>query len=122
MGRAPGARRIACVEPCAIDGTPSLGGFVWNLSTGGLYVVIDSLPEVGGKVRIAFSLTNEDKPVRAEARVAWRNPPSTFRGRGSKVFSLPPGCGLEFLVIDRADLERIEGHVRMTPVPLKKAS
>lgn len=63
-----------------------------------------------------FRLPNEKKPVRAEARIAWRNPRSARRGRGSAVFGLPPGCGLEFIAIDAMDLERIERHVRMTPV------
>jgi Tfp pilus assembly protein PilZ len=112
------ARRIAVVEPCEIEGNPST---VWNLSAGGLYVVIDPPPEVGLRVRIAFRLPNEQKPVQAEARIAWRNPRSARRGRGSAVFGLPPGCGLEFLVIDAVDLERIKRYVGMTPVLRRNA-
>lgn len=121
-GEPVGARRIASVEPCEIEGNPSLRGTVWNVSAGGLYVVIELPPDLGLRVRIAFSLPNEEKPVKAEARIAWRNPRSTKRGRGSKVFGLPPGCGLEFLVIDSEDLERIQKHVLMTPVLRRHAS
>ncbi len=119
--RQVGARRIASVEPCEIEGNPSLGGTVWNLSAGGLYVVIEPPPELGLRVRIAFRLPNDKKPVRAEARIAWRNPRSARRGHGSAVFGLPPGCGVEFLVIDSMDLARIERHVRMTLVLRRNA-
>lgn len=115
-------RRIACVEACQIEGHSPPAALVWNLSVRGVYVVVDPAPALGRKVRIAFSLPNEKRPVMAEARVAWRNPGSKWRGRGAKVFGLPPGCGLEFLVVDRADLERIEGHIRMTPVVQRRAT
>jgi len=115
------ARRIASMGPCELEGPSSQRGTVWNLSVRGLYIVIDPPPEVGITVRIAFSLPDEEKPVKAEARVAWRNPGSRKRGRGATVFSLPPGCGLEFLVIDTHDRERIEKRVRTTPLLRRQA-
>jgi len=115
--RAEAARRIASTGPCELEGPSRQRGTVWNLSVGGLYVVIEPQPEVGATVRVAFGLPNEDKPVRAEARIAWRNPSSKKRGQGAAAFSLPPGCGLEFVVIDAHDRERIENHVRATPLP-----
>ena len=113
----PAARRIASAEPCEIEDYPRRTGTVWNLSTKGLYLVIDPPPEAGIRVRISFGLPNDDKPVKAEARIAWCNPRSSRRGSGAAAFALPPGCGLEFLVIDAADLTRIEKHVQMTPAP-----
>ena len=111
----PVARRIASAEPCEIEDYPRRTGTVWNLSSKGLYLVIDPPPEVGIRVRISFGLPDDDKPVKAEVRIAWCNPRSSRRGIGSAAFGLPPGCGLEFLVIDAADLSRIEKHVQMTP-------
>jgi hypothetical protein len=115
------ARRIASVGPCELEGPASQRGTVWNLSLGGLYVVIDPPPEVGTRIRIAFALPNEEEPVKADVRIVWRNPGSKKRGRGTAVFSLPPGCGLEFLVIDMQDRERIEKRVRTTPVLRRQA-
>jgi uncharacterized protein (TIGR02266 family) len=120
-GSSIAARRIASMGTCELEGPQTQKGTVWNLSIGGLYVVIDPPPEVGTTVRVAFSLPNEQRPVKAEARIAWRNPGSRRRGRGAAVFSLPPGCGLEFLVIDTHDRERIEDHVRTTPVLLRQS-
>lgn len=111
----PSARRIAAAEPCEIEDYPKRKGTVWNLSAKGLYMVIDPPPEVGIRVRISFDLPNDSQPVRAEVRIAWVNPRSSRRGSGAAAFGLPPGCGLEFLVIDAADLARIERHVQMTP-------
>jgi hypothetical protein len=110
------APRVAAAEPCEIEGSPSRTGTVWNLSVRGLYVVIEPPPPLGARVRISFALPHEKKPVKAEARIAWCNPGSSRRGRGAKVFGLPPGCGLEFVSIDAADLERINRRVMMTPV------
>jgi hypothetical protein len=111
----PAARRIAAAEPCEIEGYPGCRGIVWNLSSRGLYMVVDPPPELGIRVRVSFGLPNDDKPVRAEARIAWCNPRSPRRGSGLAAFGLPPGCGLEFLVISPEDLARIEKHVEMTP-------
>ena len=117
----PSARRIASAEPCEIEDSPRRKGTVWNLSAKGLYMVIDPPPEVGMRARISFGLPNDNKPVKAEARIAWSNPRSSRRGSGAAAFGLPPGCGLEFLVIDAADLTRIEKHVQMTPERRRKA-
>lgn len=114
--RSEAARRIASTGLCEFESPHSQRGTVWNLSIGGLYVVVDPQPEVGSTVRVAFALPNEERPVRAEARIAWRNPSSRKRGQGAAAFSLPPGCGLEFLVIDARDRERIESHVNATPM------
>ena len=111
-----GARRIACVEPCQIDAGVRARGIVWNLSPGGAYVVVDHTPGLGEKLSLVFSLPGDEKPIKAEARVAWRNPPSQLKGCGSRSFGLPPGCGLEFLVIVGDDLRRIEAHVKRTEV------
>lgn len=117
----PAARRIASAEQCEIEDYPKRKGTVWNLSTKGLYMVIDPPPEVGIRVRISFGLPDDDEPVKAEVRIAWCNPRSARKGSGSAAFGLPPGCGLEFLVIDAADVARIERHVQMTPELRRKA-
>lgn len=100
-------------------------GLLWNLSAGGGYVVVDDAPEAGEMVKVAFSLPNEGRTIHAEARVAWRNPPSSVRGCGRRAFSLPPGCGVEFVALDEGDLATIEAHVVGTtswPPPLRRAS
>lgn len=91
------------------------------MSERGVYVVVLPVPDTGEKLRLSFTLPQETTPIRAEVRVAWRNLPSLSKGCGSRAFNLPPGCGLEFVVIDKADLERIDAHVRVTPMFRKRA-
>jgi hypothetical protein len=99
------------MEPCQLEAGSRLSAVVWDLSVGGAYVVINPPPPPGSKVSLVFSLPRAVRPIRAESRVAWNNPPSSTHGCGSRAARLPPGCGLEFLVIDHADAVRIQEHV-----------
>ena len=71
------------------------------------------LPEIGETLRVSFRLTGEPAPIVAQCRVVWQNQPFV-RGAGAKAPTLPPGCGLQFVAIDAAALERIDAHVRAT--------
>jgi len=110
-----GADRIACGELCEFevagtDGTRE--GIIWNLSVAGLYLVLQTdIPEVDAPVRVCLWLPGDPRPVRAEARVVWRNPPSPFRGCGANAPRFPPGCGLKFVDIPAPDLARIQSRV-----------
>ena len=106
--------RIACIEPCLIAGEPKLRATTWNVSTRGVFLVVDPVPEPGTHLRISFSLPNESEPIGAEVKVVWQNPASPVKGNGSRVLHVPPGCGLEFVDIEAADLARIEAHVSAT--------
>ena len=64
-------------------------------------------------MRVTFSLTGETAKIVAQCRVVWHNQPF-LRGAGAKAPTLPPGCGLQFVALDAADLERIEARVRAT--------
>jgi hypothetical protein len=101
--------RIACSEPCELDApNANRQGTVWNVSTRGAYVALESpLPSVGDTMRISFELAGESKPVSCYARVVWHNPASIFKGCGSVAARLPPGCGLQFLNLDPTDWNRI---------------
>jgi hypothetical protein len=87
-------------------------GFLWNISVRGVYLVIDPIPAVEQRFEISFPFPGGEQPVNVHARVAWQNPPSVFRGCGTQVNDLPPGCGLEFLALTSADHDRIEAFVR----------
>jgi len=106
--------RIACIEPCFIAGEPKLRATTWNVSTRGVFIVVDPVLEPGAHLRISFSLPNEAEPIGAEVKVVWQNPASPVRGNGSRALHVPPGCGLEFIDIEASDLERIEAHVQAT--------
>ena len=110
-----GFYRIACNEPCQVEyAGAARDGVVWNVSTLGLYLVLQPpLPDIAEKLRISFRLTGDPAPITAQTRVVWQNLPFV-RGAGSKVASLPPGCGLQFLAIGAADRERIDARVRAT--------
>lgn len=107
-----GYRRIACKEPCdvVLQDTPSRA-FVWNLSVRGVYLVSLGRLRKGDNLMITFSLPDDPMPITCEARVAWVNPPSPFKGRGAVLPGLPAGYGLEFVVIHEDDKHRIAGHV-----------
>jgi hypothetical protein len=78
----------------------------------GVYVVVDTpLPALGDTFHLSFALPGDDVWVQCQARVAWRNPPSIFKGCGASAAGLPPGCGLEFVDLAPADRERIEARV-----------
>jgi hypothetical protein len=113
---ASGYHRIACGEPCqvAYDNRP-LDGMVWNLSVVGVYVVLGPpLPEAGDTLVLTFTLPGDPRPITCQGRVRWHNPPSIFKGCGRTKLGLPPGCGIEFTVLDSGDAERIEARVRST--------
>jgi hypothetical protein len=106
-------RRIACSEPCDI-GLESDGrhGVIWNVSALGVYLVLDlPIPNSGEVLRLSFALPDDPMRVVCHARVAWRNPPSIFKGCGSSAQGLPPGCGLEFVDLAPGDRTRIEARV-----------
>jgi Tfp pilus assembly protein PilZ len=103
--------RIPCEEPCFIAGEAVVQATTRNVSTKGVFVVLDPLPELGAHLLISFSLPDEPEPIGTLVRVVWQNPPSGVAGRGSRAPQMPPGCGLEFVDIDEPDLERIRAHV-----------
>ncbi len=104
--------RIASGEPCAIENQPQLRATIWNVSARGLFLVVDPVPEPGARLRLSFSLPDNSEPISTEAKVVWRNPPSLAKGAGSRASNVPPGCGLEFVEIKDADLERIKALVK----------
>ena len=106
--------RLPCDEPCDVfwQGRRQEGS-VWNISAVGLYAVLSGpLPAVGVRIEVRFCLPGERMPVVCEGRVRWRNEPSIFRGCGQTKPTLPPGCGIEFVVLDGRDLDRIKARVR----------
>ncbi|HUG53890.1 MAG TPA: PilZ domain-containing protein [Vicinamibacteria bacterium] len=113
---ASGHHRIACGEPCdLLLGTQRLQALVWNISVVGVYVVMaPPLPAPGETLRLSFTLPGDRAPIACEARVKWQNGPAIFKGCGRVKLALPPGCGVEFIVLAPADLQRIEARVRAT--------
>lgn len=84
--------RIPFVAPCVVSGLfGPHRGTVCNLSREGVYVGLDSIPELGEAVIVGFHLPGTAEAFERIAIVAWRNP----EGPG-RVHALPPGCGLRF--------------------------
>jgi PilZ domain-containing protein len=87
-------------------------GVVWNVSTVGVYVLLqDSLPAVGETLRIRFCLPGDSAVIGVQVAVTWQNP-LFFHGSGEKAPRLPPGCGLKFLDLVPDDEARILARVR----------
>ena len=110
-----GAERIACGERCEFEVSGTDGtreGIIWNLSVAGLYLVLQTdIPEVDTSLRVRLWLPGDPRPLLAEVRVVWCNPPSCFSGCGANAPRFPPGCGLKFVDIPAADLARIQSRV-----------
>lgn len=117
-----GFRRVPFCETCAVMDHGPRRGLLWNISVRGVYLVIDPIPAVEEQFGISFPFPGGEQPVTVQARVAWQNPPSVFRGCGTQVNDLPPGCGLEFLALASADHDRIEAFVRRFTTGLKPRS
>src|SRR5881396_491865 len=106
-----GLFRIACVQPCSVnDGKLIRSGAIWNMSVGGVYLVVKAIPSVGNYLSVSFILPGEAEAVTAATVVAWRNAPSRWPGRGVAAASLPPGCGLRFVGLSTDDRRRIENR------------
>lgn len=110
-----GAERIACGERCEFEvrGTDgSREGIIWNVSVAGVYLVLQTdIPPVDSTLRVRVWLPGDPRPIEAETRVVWCNPPSPFSGCGANAPRFPPGCGLTFVDIPASDLARIQSRV-----------
>ena len=106
-----GRFRLPCNEPCEVVSFEGRSeGRVWNVSVAGTYVVLPptSLPALGQKVLLSFTVPGDDIPITCEARVQWHNVHSAFKAAGSTQPALPPGCGLSFVTMDGGDAARLE--------------
>jgi hypothetical protein len=113
---ASGHYRIACGESCDVTiGGQKRQGLIWNLSVVGVYLVLSSpLPAAAETLLLTFTLPGDPAPITGQGRVRWLNPPSIFQGCGRHKMALPPGCGIEFTVLDTRDAERIAARVQAT--------
>jgi two-component system, chemotaxis family, chemotaxis protein CheY len=119
-----GHRRIPCGEPCDIVIADRVGhGLVWNMSAGGVYLVLaPPLPDLGTSVGLSFSLPGDAASIACAGRVAWVNPASSFARCGSVAPLLPAGCGMEFAGLDAGDQHRIRAVVRATSRAAREAA
>jgi PilZ domain-containing protein len=113
---ASGHHRIACGESCSVTfGGQRREGLIWNLSVVGVYLVMGTpLPAAGESVLLTFTLPGDPAAITCQGRIRWLNPPSIFQGCGQNKMGLPPGCGIEFTVLDTRDAERIGARVKAT--------
>jgi hypothetical protein len=88
---------------------------MWNISVVGAYLVVSPpLPALGDVVGLRFNLPGDRLSIECQAEVRWVNEPSIFRGCGRLKRELPPGCGVAFVGLSPADVDRIESRVRVT--------
>ena len=99
--------RVPYEPPCRLVGAKGAQeGRLCNISVKGVYVMLAPIPNVGEVLRLTFNLPDDERPVDVQVEVAWRN-----TGRDRKVLRLPLGCGLHFLDLSPADLERVAAFV-----------
>lgn len=106
---ASGKLRIPFLQRCVVsDPEGEQPGLVCDLSTAGVYVRLDRIPERGTVVHVRFDLFPGDPlPMQVDAEVAWRNGPDD-----RSVPELPQGCGLRFLSTAPEDAERVAALVK----------
>jgi hypothetical protein len=82
--------------------------FIVDLGLAGVFVERREPLAVGAIVEVRFRLPRNDIPVTARCRVAWWHP------EGDRLLSksLPPGLGLAFVEISKADLGKIRDELR----------
>jgi PilZ domain-containing protein len=99
--------RVPYEPPCRLVGAKGAQeGRLSNISIKGVYVTLAPIPSLGEVLGLTFNLPDDARPVEVQVEVAWRN---TERDR--KVLRLPLGCGLHFLDLSPADLERVAAFV-----------
>jgi PilZ domain len=99
--------RVPYEPPCRLIGARgAVEGRLCNISTKGVYVTVNPIPDVGEMFRLTFNLPADPKPVDVQVEVAWRN---TERDR--KMLRLPLGCGLHYVDLSAPDEQRIAAFV-----------
>lgn len=83
-------------------------GVVVNVSTGGLFVQSALLLPVGAALRVSLflPLAAGPRPLATAAWVRWINDPLA-----PKAIALPPGMGIEFLVLDSTARAALDAFV-----------
>jgi uncharacterized protein (TIGR02266 family) len=103
-----GLWRVPLVRACRLERKGNaVDALLCNISVDGLYVAFEPVPAAGERLRLSFTLPNDDEPIDVEAEVCWRNSSQTH-----KVQDLPTGCGVQFVAIERPARQRIEELVR----------
>jgi len=78
--------------------------FTANINEGGMFVEMESTPEIETLVQLHFRIPGSNEPIRVEGRVAWISD-----GKGEA----PEGAGIEFQNLDAEVREQINATVRM---------
>lgn len=80
------------------------GGFVENMSVGGVFIATHMLKPVGEVFEIAVYLPGQDVAVKALGEVRWIR-------ECSERSDVPPGMGVRFLELEAGSHERIEAFL-----------
>jgi Tfp pilus assembly protein PilZ len=103
-----GYTRVPYVQHCALtEAGQTRSAVVCNISTLGVYVTVDPIPEPGATVQIAFLLPGDSRTFTCRATVTWQN-----LEQAQSMDSLAPGCGLRFDDLAHGDRLRVERVVR----------
>jgi hypothetical protein len=99
-----GDLRIPYTQRCQVwrDGA-SEAGVTCNISDTGMYLTLNEIPEVAGRIELSFPLPDQGQPVQAEGVVTWQNVDEPQR-----LSCLPPGCDVRFTSLSPADDRRLK--------------
>lgn len=99
--------RVPFVAQCALAGSFGvLRGRVCNVSSNGIYVAAEPVPEEGTKLIAAFPLPGIEGLFERVGVVAWRNVEGADRMR-----ALPVGCGVRFANLSPEDEKLLQDLV-----------
>jgi uncharacterized protein (TIGR02266 family) len=84
-----------------------LSGFSVDISSGGLFLNSESLLNVGDKIRLNFTIPDENKVFNCNASIAWVN----IKDDPVKP-TLPPGFGVQFIDLPLDSIKAIQRFLK----------
>jgi len=85
--------------------TPEAFGedYIFNLSTGGLFIHSESPLTEGEEVRLEMHLPDKEEPMEVQGKVIWSRAEEEVTPEGTQ----PAGMGVEFIDLSKTQIERI---------------
>jgi len=79
-----------------------VSALIYNISQTGAFIAMDTVPELGEKHELEFTLPGADEPIKTQAAVRWT---------GSIDKEGPPGVGFVFITIEERERELIRAFI-----------
>ena len=89
------------------EGEKLLSNFTVNMSTGGVFLESEEVLPESTPLVMEFALPGQEKQIRCQGKVAWRNPPEE-----KQVEKLPSGMGIQFVDLKLEEMDAIRQYLQ----------